>query len=84
MDHSDPNRIKYFEKLLTQILFQLCFRSPPTPCPLIPLDPFRGALWGARVALNEGGDLMSMTPKCNMFLESLRADQTFHGHGRPF
>ena len=31
---------------------------------------------GPRGGLNEGGDLMSLTPKCDMFLESPQADQT--------
>ena len=72
MDHFDPNGIQYFVKLLTQIYFQVCFSCPPTPCPLIPLDPYRGALFlgGGRGGLYEGGDLMSMTPKCDIFLES--------------
>ena len=31
---------------------------------------------GTRGGLNEGGDFMSLTPKCDMFLESPRADPT--------
>ena len=35
----------------------------------IPLHPYRGALWGGQGGLYEGVDLMSLTPKCYMFLE---------------
>ena len=45
-------------------------QESPDPLPFIPLDPFRGALWGARGFLYEGVDLLSMTPKCDMFLGS--------------
>ena len=35
---------------------------------LTPLDPYRGAYGGG--GLKEGGNLMYLIPKCNMFLES--------------
>ena len=51
-----------------------------TPDPLPPYTPIWGALWGARWGLNEGGDIMSLTPDFRLcvicFLESPCADQT--------
>ena len=58
-----------FVKLLASISLGLSLGSPPTP-PLTPLDPYRGGLWGARGGMSEGGDIMCLTPKCDMFLES--------------
>ena len=43
-----------------------------SPDPLNPLDTYRGgSIGGPREGLNEGSDLMSLTLKCDMFLESL-------------
>ena len=43
----------------------------------IPIAPYGGPYGGGtRGGLNEGGDFMSLTPKCDMFLESPRADPT--------
>ena len=44
--------------------------SPRPPDPLSPYTPIGGPFWGARGVLYERGDLMCLTPKCNMFLES--------------
>ena len=54
MDLSDHQRVKYFWKALG-------FKSSP-PTPLTPLDPYSGGggLWGG---MNEGGVIMSLTPK---------------------
>ena len=44
-------------------------QNPPPPPPHTPLDAYnRGGAMGG--GLNERGDLMSLTPKCDMFLES--------------
>ena len=67
MDHSDPKIVKYFWKLLTSNIISVIFGGLLTPLSLTPLDPYRGAYWGG---LNEGGNLMYLTPKCDMFLES--------------
>ena len=45
--------------------------SPNPPDPLPPYTPIGGALWGgARGGTHEGAGIMSLTPKCDMFLES--------------
>ena len=40
------------------------------PQPFTPLDPYRGPYGGAKGVLYEGGYLMSLAPKCDMFLKS--------------
>ena len=51
-------------------------RSTPIPQPLTPLDPNRGGPLGGPGNLKEGGDLTSLTPKCDIFLEIPCKDQT--------
>ena len=67
MDHSDPNKVKYFlEALDLKYIFSYPWGSPYPPTPYLP-RPLQGDLQGG---LNEGGGFMSPTPKCDMFLES--------------
>ena len=54
----------------------LFLRSTPTPQPITPLNPNRRGPRGGPGGLNKGGDLMSLTPKCDMFLEIPWEDQT--------
>ena len=47
MDHSDPNKVKYFlEALDLKYIFSYPLGAPYPPPPLTPLDPYRGAYRG--------------------------------------
>ena len=56
--------------LASNITWAILGESPDPPYHLPPQIPIGGALWGARGGLSEGGDIISPTPKCDMFLES--------------
>ena len=69
-NHSDPHRVKYFwEALDLKYPLGHYWGLPRPPWPLTPWTPIGVALWGGG-GLNQEGDLMSLTPKCDMFLES--------------
>ena len=60
---------KYFGKLLTSNIILVILGEYPDPPIPYPLDLHRGGPMGGPGGLNEGDDLMSLTPKCDMFLE---------------
>ena len=65
-----------FGELLTSYIILFIpeeYPDPPTP---YPLDPNKVGPMGGPGGLNEGGDFMSLTPKCDMFLEIPWEDQT--------
>ena len=65
MEHSDHQRVKYFWEAI-----DFLGESPNPPDPLPPWPLIGGALWGGQGGMKEGGDILSLNPKCDMFLES--------------
>ena len=69
-----PIESNIFMKLLTSNSISVILGEYPDPPPTpYPLDPYRGGPMGG---LNEGGDSMSLAPKCDKFLEIRWPDQT--------
>ena len=58
-----------FGKLLTSHIMLVIIGEYLTPQPHTPPDSYRGVPMGGPGGLNEGGDLKSLTPKCDMLLE---------------
>ena len=72
-EQNDHSRVKYFcEALGFKYHLGYLWGVPRPPSSLTPLNPYRGGPMGARGGMSEGGDIMSLTPKCDMFLESPR------------
>ena len=70
MDPLDHQSVKCFWEALTlNVTWTILGESQNFHYPLPPDPPMGG--------LNERGDLMSLAPKCNMFLESLCQELTF-------
>ena len=71
IDHSDHHRVNYFcEALYFKYHLGYPWGVPRPPSPVTPLDPYKGGPMGGQGGMSEGGDIMSLTPKCDMFLES--------------
>ena len=72
IDHCDHHRVKYFcEAVGFKYHLGYPLGVPRPPLPLTPLYPYTGGPYGgARGGMSEGGDIMSLTPKCDLFLES--------------
>ena len=56
--------------LASNITWVFLGESPDPPYPLPPYIPIGGGPMGGQGGMSEGGDIMSLTPKCDMFLES--------------